>query len=578
MRKAIFGAVSIATLCTASFVAAQPAPSPPGPVAQPAPPPAPPLPPPPAPPAAVAPAAPASIEMPPPPAALPPAFPAEVPPIASPESEGSPMAAKDGYPLAGYHDGLFFLRSPDDDYRLYVTGRAQIDLYNYFGPGVADTGLKTTLLLRRIRPEIAGEFFNTFSFFIAGDWFSTSLDNPKGTNETSAAPPGTGPSATSGRYASAQTASIRAQSTDVFLIAKVCNCLNFQIGQFDAPFTMENRTSDKYIPFMERSLAVRNVGIPTNKEMGIMVWGETRGKLLSYALGAFNGDGQNKLNPDNRVDGMGRVFIHPLAGNATGALKDLQIGASVRYGQRDPNYVNYDVATMTTQGNYAFWSPVYKGANGYTHVLPSGSQFGFAAELRIPLEMVDLTGEFVTINNHTREAIEGYQATNTERLGAMTGYSYYVQLGFWPMGNRDINGGLPGYENPPHVDLRKPAPKSPKHALQLLAKWEQVSLDYESSSRQGSADAKNIDGKIKVNALSFGANYWATKHLRFTANYVLDMFPGSGPVDATNPDNKQTPDQRAQAPANGLPKTVNPDARDTAHVLHELLFRVAVAF
>ena len=31
-------------------------------------------------------------------------------------------------------------------------------------------------------------------------------------------------------------------------------------------------------------------------------------------------------------------------------------------------------------------------------------------------------------------------------------------------------------------------------------KWEQVLLDYESASRSGTPDAKNIDGKIRVNS------------------------------------------------------------------------------
>ena len=72
----------------------------------------------------------------------------------------------------------------------------------------------------------------------------------------------------------------------------------------------------------------------------------------------------------------------------------------------------------------------------------------------------------------------------------------------------------------------------PNQALQVLAKWEQVSLNYKGSSRGGVADAKSIDGDILINALSLGANYWATKHLRFSANYMIDMFPGSQPASS----------------------------------------------
>src|SRR5947208_16312066 len=104
---------------------------------------------------------------------------------------------------------------------------------------------------------------------------------------------------------------------------------------------MANRTSDKYIPLMECSLEVRAVPIPSKKEIALMAWGELTNKMFFYSVGFFNGDGQGRLNPDNRGDVMGRVFFHPLV-QSKSPLKDLQIGGSLRYGKRDKNYVNYE--------------------------------------------------------------------------------------------------------------------------------------------------------------------------------------------------------------------------------------------
>lgn len=504
-------------------------------------------------------------------------LPAPETPSASQPPQTGLGVAKDGYPLAGWHNGLFYLRDYNDNFRLHLQGRAQIDFYSFLGPGVSSTTLEPTLFLRRVRPELTGEFFHDWSFMFGGDFGATALDNPNGTNETAAAPPGVAPAAGNGRFASAQTPRLSAQVTDVFVNwRKAKGAVNVQLGQFDAPFTMENRTSDKFIPFMERSLAVRAIGIPTNKEVGVMGWGELPTKHFAYAVGVFNGDGQNRLNVDGRFDVMGRLFVHPFA-DRTDALKNLQIGGSVRYGSRDKKTVNYDYAPMTTQANYTFWNPIYGGSKGTTHILPSGDQIGAAGELRIPVSIVDLTSEVVYVHNGTREALEGYQASNTERFGVMSGLAYYVQFGIWLFGDRDVNG-LPGYENPSHVDFSKADPESPPRALQLLAKWEQVKLSYESASRAGVVDPRNIDGDINVNALSFGANYWFTKHLRLSANYVFDMFPSSAPVRPTAPGGpSQTSDQRAIAPGNTLPVGVDNTARDTAHSLHEILFRAAIA-
>jgi hypothetical protein len=114
--------------------------------------------------------------------------------------------------------------------------------------------------------------------------------------------------------------------------------------------------------------------------------------------------------------------------------------------------------------------------------------------------------------------------------------------------------------------------------VQLLAKFEQVSLKYESASRGGVADAKNIDGDIKVNALSFGINYWATKHIRVTLDYIYNQFPDSGPTKASQPGgNVQTSTNRAQAPGNTIGAGIDDRERDNAHDLHEILARFAVA-
>ncbi len=489
-------------------------------------------------------------------------------PVAARADDAPPAPpAPAAQPLAGAYGGVFFLRDEADDFRLYFQGRAQVDSYNYFGAGVPETSLKSSVFLRRIRPEISGELLHRFQFMLAGDWGQNGVDNAGGTNEAYASKAGTAPSATSGQYSSAQTASVKAAPTDVWINYRASGLFNLQFGQFDAPFTMENRTSDKYLPFMERSLAVRALGVPTNKEVGAMVWGETADKLVFWSVGAFDGDGQNRPNVDNRADVMGRVFAHPLA-HVGGPLKDVQIGGSFRYGMRDATYVNYDYAAMTTQGNYAFWKPTYTSSTGTTHVLPSGAQVGFAGELRVPVGDFDLTAEYVQVNNHTRETADG-DPTKTWRRGALTGNAWYATVGWWPFGNRDVNG-LPGYENPTHLDFSKKPAKSPPRALQVLVKYEQLRVKYDSASRDGSTpDAKNIDGDTKLDALTVGVNYWATKHVRFTLDWVMNRFPDSS--DAP------TSAQRAQAPGNAA-KTADADTRATAHVLHEVLGRVAIAF
>lgn len=512
--------------------------------------------------------------------AMPPVAPLALPAPATPPNIDNSALGTDGHPLAGFHNGLFYLRDANDSFHLFINGRAHIDFFSYLGGGVPETVLKPTLFLRRVRPEIQGDFLGHWNFMIAGEFGATALDNPRGTNEVAAAAPGTVPGSNTARFAPAQTTRFQAAPADVFINYRRGTLINFQIGQFDAPFMMDNRTSDKYTAFMERALPVRAVGIPANKEIGAMFWGETENRLFFYSFGPFNGDGSNRPNADARFDLMGRFFFHPLATtdiSKDNPIKDLQVGASLHYGSRDKKWVEYDYPALTTQGAYAFWTPTYGGTNGTNHIIPAGDQIGLAGELRIPFDRFDFTGELLYVKNNTREALEGFEATNSDRFGSIKGVAYYAQLGYWIFGRRDING-LPGYQNPPKLRWGSPDPSTPDTALQILAKFEQVSLKYDSAGRSGVADAKNADGDILLDALSFGINYWATKHVRVSLNYVFNHFPDSAPVKASAAGGpQQSSKNRALAPGNTIAAGVDDSARNSAHDLHEILARFAIA-
>lgn len=492
---------------------------------------------------------------------------------ASPEGGAADAVEK---PRSGWHDGVFFLRSADDDHRLYVQGRANVDAYVPFGPGVSDlgpgSGLQATVFLRRVRPEISGEFHRVWQYKIEGEWGQSASDNANGQSSTLAC----AVDATSGaqtctpRSASVEAPTQKPQALDVYVNYAHSPLVNVQAGQFKIPFTLENRSSENFTPFMEASMPVRALGAPTTRDLGVMAWGETAGRHFYYSAGFFNGDGPNRPNPDGRFDAIGRVFAHPLLGRGT-PVDELQVGLSARWGTRDAKHVGYDVSTLTTQGGYAFWKPTYSDSLGrLTHVMPSGSQLAVAGELHLPVSIVELTTEFIYVDGGTREAVDGYQLTPfTERVGTLKGFGYYTQVGVWAMGDRSIVGRR-GYSTPTHLDLDKPQAPT-KSGLELVAKWEQVQLSYASADRKGSPDARSPDGDIKANAFALGANYWASRNVRLSASYTYYFFPGSEPAS------QQTSDQRALAPAQGLAKGVDDATRASGHSLHEIMFRLGVA-
>jgi phosphate-selective porin OprO and OprP len=512
-----------------------------------------------------------------PPAAAAPASPDPASNAAAPAPRtyefGDPNVGLDGYPLAGYHGGKFYVRNRTDYFRLYVGSRLHIDSHNYFGPGVKHTDLKSTMLLRRARLELAGELMGHWQWEVQIEAGSTAFDNASGTEQNSAAPAGADPTAATATYAPVQTAKFRARPIQAYVNYWASDLFNLQVGQFNLPFTMDNYTGTNTITFMERSIPTRTWGVPATKDMGAMLWGHLDKRALYWSWAVVQGEGENRPNADNRALTAMRVYTRPLV-HGKGPLELLQVGASFKYGMHDKNHVAYDYPSMSTQSGYRFWTPSYKdsvGTGRRVHIIPSGAELGIAGELRVPFDRFDLRSELVYLKNNTREGVDGFQSDYTERFGTMKGYAYYVQLSYWLFGQPFLTGS-PGDRKPPRLKLKKPDPGVPPHGVEVALKWEQLRANYESASRSGEPDANNVDGDVKVDVASAGVNYWATRHMRVTVNYVLNMFPDSAPTS------KATSAQRALAPGNRLASGIDDDARDSAHTLHEVTARVAVAF
>jgi hypothetical protein len=479
------------------------------------------------------------------------------------EDEG---ASIEDQPLAGFREG-FFVRDRHDYARFYPRFRINLDFMSSLGPHVADlkgadggVALAPRLVVRRMRLELGADFFqqrvHAFASFEGG---GQQLSNANGKSELYAALPGQKPGVSTARWAPVEAPSAAgAGPADVWVNVRAAPWLNAMIGQYQAPFSMENRTSEGVTSFMERNLAIRGFVVPAGKETGITLWGDLAGGALAYEIGGFGGDGQNRPQADDRFDWIGRVFARPLPSLGLG-LDKAQIGVSARHGDRHD--VGYDYPVITTGQGFVLWDPTYKDAQGrVVHVLPSGGQNAIGGELRVPIAIVDVRGEGYWIDNHTREAIDGYQLTNTERLGGVRGVGWYVQASVWPWGDAWVNGD-PGMTRPRSPDLRK-KPAREKQGLELLALVAGVDARYDGARRGGARDANTPAGDVRVRQYALGANAWITRYLRLTVNYSLYHTPGSGSAE-----------NQAVVPGNlGMAKDPK------AHLLHELGWRVGAQF
>src|SRR5262249_16330323 len=86
-----------------------------------------------------------------------------------------------------------------------------------------------------------------------------------------------------------------------------CDALKFKVGNFKVPFDLEALVSGSEQQFVDRSIVYTYFGIPDQREVGATLTGEVADKLIEYEVGAFNGEGNNKINANQSVRWSGRL-------------------------------------------------------------------------------------------------------------------------------------------------------------------------------------------------------------------------------------------------------------------------------
>src|SRR6266478_4133318 len=137
--------------------------------------------------------------------------------------------------------------------------------------------LKERFRLRRARINLTGDFAEQFDFKIEGDF-----ENSDGISSSRTAFSG----------------------TDIFVNWHQFPEAQVKVGQWKAPFGLEQITPDQYLIIIERSLPTG--AITPERQIGVQVWGKPftnvwpdEKDLLTYYAGIFNGNGRNTTINDN---------------------------------------------------------------------------------------------------------------------------------------------------------------------------------------------------------------------------------------------------------------------------------------
>jgi hypothetical protein len=396
-------------------------------------------------------------------------------------------------PLAGFAGERAFIRSPGNEIVLFPGALVQVG--GGFFPQ-QDT-LRSGFSLRHARLELAGWLGPLFYFDLAGDFA-----------------PETGPVASGGRTPS-----------DAYLaFAPLGDLFILQAGQFDVPFSLENRTLDPYIDFFDRSLVVRTLAAPYNKDLGVMAHGTDAARMFYYSAGLFNGDGPGPSNGDNRVDVIARGVVSPFARTSIDLLREASIGASVWYGQ---HAAERPFPTQATPGGFVFFNPIWHMGQMTPmtlDLLESGPTLTLGGEINLPIgHQLGLRGEGILKQQDLAEAVvpaDGSPPTTVGRA-KLQAFGGYGEAWVWLLGD-DRLLPRPGFELP--VRLGRLVPPPSQHGVMVAARGEILQEDLTS------AQPLNADPNVattRVATVTLGVNYWYGRRVRATANYLFTYFSGS---------------------------------------------------
>lgn len=403
-------------------------------------------------------------------------------------------------PVAGFAGGQFFIQSDDGAFRLSPSVRMQFDGYLYVPFYAEPVAPRSGFLVRRARPELFGALFHdAVQFMVAGDF----ADIPNGLS-----------------------------ATDVFLIFNLHpTLLRLQVGQFDLPFTLENRTSDRYIDFLERSIVVRSLGT-SNKEPGIMVFGALDDQLLHYSIGLFSGDGINLGNLDDALDVVGRAFVRPFAASR-GLLARAQVGGSLAWGARhNTNHPTLGGATrrgwLELSGGWPLGRTTYSGADGRgteVGLVPEGDVVHAAAELSLPIGPLFARAEYLFTRQEVNENVLG-SGLALRSAGLLEAHGLYVNLGGWLFGSPSILPD-PGVQGAPFFDSTAGPPEEDWN-LQLAARFEYLTAQYVAGADTGAHNlgASQVAGRYELFTFGGVASLWWTRHVRISLEYIAYLAGG----------------------------------------------------
>lgn len=436
------------------------------------------------------------------------------------------LTAKDAGEVGNAHvklgDKGLEIASDDGNFKMNVGGRLQVDsqinwnhtddLGDNTGANSTTNELSTASNIRRARLHAEGTFFKDYDYKFEYDF-------------------------------SRGNGTVAAGITDAYVAWTAVKPFKLTIGQFKEPFSLEEATSNRFISFIERSMAVNTFSDNPNSYMvglggayNTDTW-TLQGAIQTEPVGAGNANNTslNANGNNNRNNGSGNTGWG-VTGRATwlpwfnSPTEFLHVGMSGSY--RMPNN-NFDAEGDFSNGGMRFTSALNTNVDR-TSVLDTGqltagkkgaaTSFEVDHFVRMGAESALVYGPFSLQGEYLRTTVSG-RGYDDETLEGFYGYgSYFLtgesrayksKTGAWdrlkPNRNFDMAGGWGAWE--------------------LLAGYDYLNLN-DRAINGGQAQTAKV-----------GVNWYPNSHVRLMANFIHVL----NVETSLTADNVNDPSSRQQA-------------------------------
>ncbi len=258
-----------------------------------------------------------------------------------------------------------------------------------------ETALKDRFRLRRARINLTGDFAEQFDFKIEGDFGQSDGLN------------------------SSRTAF---SATDIFVNWHQYPEAQIKVGQWKAPFGLEQITPDTTLYLIERSLPTG--ALTPERQLGVQLWGKPfthvwpeQKDLLTYYAGIFNGNGRNITNNDNNeFMYVGRLELQPFKGKIFGQESFLKLGGDL-LNSRDAAGTNISPALNLLVNDDGSLSP-------FT-LATADERTAWSVDAWLKLGPFDLIGEYL------EEYVNGRTVNGVPGMPDFTTSGYYITAGYF---------------------------------------------------------------------------------------------------------------------------------------------------